>query len=87
MAQYFKIFDIDGNFKEEVTYDADCGNHGLPDSYFLSRNIAIYVDDDKDLVEWVPEMGPAPIWKDKLSNFEDNAALFSALLAWAERNR
>ena len=85
MAPYYKIFDGSGNLKDTVQW-VDNGSGGLPDWFFDDDHcyFDFYIDEKKDLVEWIPACGPAPCWIKKLSEFADDAAMFKSFDDWVK---
>lgn len=65
--------------KDELNLD---GNHGIPEDYFEKEYVFIEVIPSEDRVEWVPDMGPAPIWHHTYSVFADYDAMFNTFNAW-----
>ena len=74
----------DMKFLYEIPFDQDDPNQGLPAEFFEGKKTNFEIDRETDIVEWVPAMGPAPIWTAKYSDFKDDAEMLRAWEAWAE---
>lgn len=61
----------------------DDGNHGLPDWRFAFEShyvdFQLYPD---GTIEWVPPMGPAPIWTANYNDFKSPGELGAAFAQW-----
>lgn len=80
---FHRIFSPLGEYITDVPW-VDNEDGGLPQWFFELNLIAIEVDIEKDTVEWIPAIGPAPCWKDKFSRFSNNAELFKTFEVWAK---
>lgn len=79
---FHRVLNAEGAFVADVPWQDD-DNGGLPEWFFDGEYIAFEVTLATDTVEWVPAVGPAPVWKGKFSEYATNTAMMTAFKAWA----
>lgn len=80
------VFNCCGVFYTAIPWQDD-DNGGLPEWFFEGdHNTALEVDLSKNQVEWIPAVGPAPVWRAKFSEFGTTDQLWGTFANWYRQN-
>ena len=79
------IINIHGEYITTAPWDVNHPNKGLPDWFFRGGFYFFEVNLHKDTIEWVPDVGPAPCWFGKFSQFDTLQALVINWKEWVKR--
>ena len=85
MTTHHRIFTPMGRFVETVPW-IDDDNGGLPDWFFEGNFVSLEVDEETNVVEFVPAVGPAPVWRSDIRRYPTNEELWSVFTKWFREN-